>query len=98
VIDFYIKTGIRIHVPSVLAVPIPVFNRDPISRGKSQIDFTGKTGIRLCKENRILIFPEQFAIAIVIMIACSDSEPGCEMMRFKIITHRYNSSAEDILF
>jgi hypothetical protein len=59
------ETGIRFHVLSAPAVPEPVFNRDPIKK-KSQIDFAGKTGIRLRNENRLLIFPERFSIAIAI--------------------------------
>jgi hypothetical protein len=46
-IDFHMKIGIRFHVPSVLAVPEPVFNRRSILRSKSQIDFHMKIGIRL---------------------------------------------------
>jgi len=68
-IDFHMKIGIRFYVPSVLAVPKPVFNRDPICRSKSLIDFPMKIGIRLRNENRSLIFPERFSIAIVIAIA-----------------------------
>jgi hypothetical protein len=76
------KTAIRFHVPPVLAGPEPVSSRDPVCRSKSQIDFTGKIGIRLRNENRSLIFPERFSIAIVIAIAVSKPGPGCEMMFF----------------
>jgi len=76
------KIGIRFHVPFVLVGPEPVFNRDPICRSKSQIDFIAKIGIRLRNENRSLIFPERFSIAIVIAIAVSKPGPGCEMMFF----------------
>jgi hypothetical protein len=81
-IDFHMKIGIRFHVPSVLVVPKPVFDRDPICRRKLQIDFTGKIGIRLRNENRLLIFLERFSIAIVIAITFSKSGPDYEMMLF----------------
>jgi hypothetical protein len=76
------KIGIRFHVPSVLAVPKPVFNHRSILRSKSLIDFTGKIGIRLRNENRLLIFPERFSFAIVIAIAVLKSGSDREMMLF----------------
>ncbi len=75
-IDFHTKIGIRFHVPSVLAVPEPVFNRNPICRSKSLIDFHMKIGIRFADQNRFLIFPERFSIAIGIAIAVSTSGSG----------------------
>jgi len=81
-IDFHLKIGIRFHAPSVLVVPEPDFNRDPICSSKSLIDFHMKIGIRSRDENRSAIFPERFSIAIVIAIAVSKPEPDCEMMHF----------------
>ena len=43
------------------------------------IDFTGRTGIRFCDQNRIAIYPERFSIAIMIAIAFSKSGSDCEM-------------------
>jgi hypothetical protein len=62
------KIGIRFHVLSVRMGPGPVFNEDPICRGKTQIDFTGKIADRVYIGNRSLIFPERFLIGIVIAI------------------------------
>ena len=78
-IDFHMKIGIRFHVPSVLAVPEPVFNRRSILRLKSLIDFHMKIGIRFCDQNRIAIDPDWFLIAIVIAIAGSKSGSDCAM-------------------
>jgi hypothetical protein len=62
--------------------PKPVFDRDPICRLKSQVDFPVKIGIRLRNENRLLIFPERFSIAIVIAIAFSKSGPDRKPREF----------------
>jgi len=53
------KIGSRFVVPSMPAFRKLVFNRDPILRSKSQIDFAGKIGIRFCDQNRIVIVPDQ---------------------------------------
>jgi hypothetical protein len=57
-----------------------------------RIDFTGKIRFRLRDENRLLIFPEQFSIAIVIAIAVLKSEPVWKIHSFEIITTRYIAS------
>jgi hypothetical protein len=49
-------------------------------RSKSLIDFHMKIGIRLRNENRSLIFPERFLIAIMIAIAVSKLGSDYEMM------------------
>jgi hypothetical protein len=48
-------------------------------RKHSWIDFTGRTGIRFCAQNRIAIDPDWFLIAIMVAIAVSKSGSGCEM-------------------
>jgi hypothetical protein len=59
--------------------PARIFNCDPVSTKKTQIDFVGKTGIRFSHENRSAIFPERFLIAIVIAIAISKSGSDFQM-------------------
>jgi len=44
-----------------------------------EIDFTGRTGIRFCDQNRIAIDPDWFLIAIMIAITFSKSGSDCEM-------------------
>jgi hypothetical protein len=48
-------------------------------RKHPRMDFTGKTGIRFCAQNRIAIDPDWFYNAILIAIAVSESGSDSEI-------------------
>ena len=49
-----------------------------LCRKHPRIDFTGKTGIRFCAQNRIAIDPDWFLIAIMVAFAFSKSGSDCK--------------------
>jgi hypothetical protein len=55
------------------------FQKNLLWRKHPWIDFTGRTGIRFCDQNRIAIDPDWFLIAITITIAFSKSGSDCKM-------------------
>jgi len=69
VIDFRSKIRIRFCVLSEFLFRKSFFNRGSISKRKTGSDFDPEIADRFRNENRWLIFPECFLIAIVIAIA-----------------------------